>query len=165
MLFQKWHLIFSTWLLFGTCYLWLAICSFFLKLAITCKNLFLSLVVVCLVIFFSITICSYRSTASIKLIRPPNNLSFFPFTEITGHLGAPWWPSCILQHCRWWVNAPFAALLEFVCFYSFNYFIIKQSTFYQEFQLSIKMKEIQSDDILLKVSQQIFEVWSHKAEI
>ena len=43
-------------MLFATCYLWLAICylltkSFYLKLAITCRNFFLSLVVVRHVIF------------------------------------------------------------------------------------------------------------------
>ena len=50
-------------LLSVTCYLGLSICyllydAFYMKLAITCKNLFLSLIVVRLVIFTKVTIIS-----------------------------------------------------------------------------------------------------------
>ena len=62
-------------ILFATCYLWLAICylltkSFYLKLALTCKNFFLSLVVVRLVIF--------------NLHRHENNSEKFDFSGQSG---------------------------------------------------------------------------------
>ena len=69
-----------------TCYLWLAICyllseSFFLKFAITCKNLFLSLVVVRLVIFhIYIAQCGVEYLPSSHLLQL-QYLSLFNFLK------------------------------------------------------------------------------------